>query len=81
MSEFLQRLGVDVGQPASIYFFLFALYRLGRYFYIRLYDTVLCIGSLRVSDTAEKRQAHTLLRTSRLTIKLFSTHTLLERVV
>jgi chaperone BCS1 len=41
VSDLFQRLGIDVGQLASVYFFLFAVYRVGQYCYIWLYDTFL----------------------------------------
>jgi hypothetical protein len=41
VSDLLQRLGVDVGQLASIYFFFFAVYQVGQYLYVWLYDILL----------------------------------------
>jgi chaperone BCS1 len=39
--DLLQRLGIDIGQLASIYFFIFTVYQVGQYCYIWLYDTLL----------------------------------------
>jgi hypothetical protein len=51
VSDLLQRLGIDVGQLASIYFFFFAVYRLGQYLYIWVYDTLLCVSFLDTDTT------------------------------
>jgi hypothetical protein len=75
VSDLLQRLGVDVGQLASIYFFLFAAYRVGQYLYIWLNDALLCVNFLYTRSAADIRQGLTLHHMSRLMIGIFYTNT------
>lgn len=48
VSDLLHRLGIDVGQLASIYLVLFAAYQLGQYFYVWIYKTLMCVRAASV---------------------------------